>query len=151
LSTTEFELEGRTFTVESLGLDETFVGLEVFGRVAGPAISAYLLRDESKPEESAADLGKLLGALIQAALLNASQIPKLLRLFVKDARFDRSRDGKMVKLEPFLDEVFGGRVELVVAFLAPCVRAEYGSFLDGDGLASLLSQAGFSSPSAPTG
>jgi len=142
MSTTEFELEGRAFTVESLGLDESFAGLEIFGRVAGPAIAAALLSDESsKPN---------LGGLIQAALLNASQIPKLLRMFAKGARFDRSRDGKMVLLEPFLDEVFGSRIELVIPFLAPCVRAEFGAFLAGDGLASLLMQAGFASPTAPT-
>ena len=139
MGATEFELDGRRFEVKSLGIDESCAGLELFGRVAGPAIAAALLDGQTN-----------LGAVIQAALSNASQLAKLLRMFAKHARYDRLQDGNMVALTPFVDDVFAGRLELMLGFLAPCVKAEFGSFLAGDGLQALLTQMGLSSPPAPT-
>lgn len=140
MTATEFDLDGTRFEVNSLGLDEACMGAELFGRVAGPGIAAWL---------DGRNTGNV-GGVVQAALSNASQLPKLVRMFAKQAKFDRLKDGRMVPLEPFVNDVFAGKLEFVVAFLLPCVRAEFGSFLVGDGLESLLKQVGFASPPAPT-
>lgn len=153
-ATAEFKIEGRRFEVSRLGPDETCQGLEVLGRVLGPAALQVL----SAPEEGEATDESAAGtkpkpnyaAILQALLVNASQIAVLLKLFAPRAKFDRANNGILVELQPFTDEVFGGRVDLMIAFLFHAARAEYGCFLGGgSALASLLAQAGGSSSASP--
>lgn len=140
---TEFELEGKRFEVKRLSPDDACLGLEVLGRALGPAAAAVL--GAGAPDY---------GAILQALLVQASQAAVLLKLFAARAKFDRAGNGTLIDLKPFLDEVFGGRVDLVIAFLVHAVRAEYACFLAGKGaLADLAAQLGASaspSPPAPT-
>lgn len=147
----EFELEGRRFEVKRLPTDDACLGLEVLGKLLGPAAFEVLSvrsgeGEEAPPINYAAIFGALLG--------QASQIATLLKLFAPRARFDRAGNGTMVDLKPFLDEVFGGRVDLTIAFLTHAVRSEYACFLGGtNALAALLAQLGGTaspSPKAPT-
>ena len=141
---TEFELEGRQFEVKRLGVEDACMSLELLGKALGPAALAVM-------GEGALDHGKILTALLS----NASQIAALLKLFLPYAKFDRAGNGVMVELKPFAGEVFGGRVDLMIAFLAHGVRAEHACFLGGpNALAALLPQLSASaseSPTAPTG
>lgn len=105
---TRIEIRGRTFEVERLGLDEAFDGLE------------------------------LVEAIFGAARVPASKVPRLLRMFAKVAKVARTLDGRFddpsaqrVALEPFLDDVFRGELQLAFDFVGRCVELEYGSFLDG--------------------
>jgi hypothetical protein len=140
---TEFELEGRRFEVKRLSVDSACRGLEVLGKALGPAASQVL--GGGTPDY---------GAILQALVTQASQLSVLLNLFATRAKFDRGNNGVMVELMTFTDEVFGGRVDLIIAFLVHAVRAEYASFLSGSGaLGQLLEQLGGSDlpfPKAPT-
>lgn len=148
---TEFELEGRRFEVKRLSPDDACLGLEVLGKVLGPAaLAVFAIRGAEGEEAAEPDYGAIFAAL----LAHASQISVLLKLFAPRAKFERSNSGALVDLKPFTDEVFGGRIDLMIAFLAHAVRAEYACFLGGtNALAQLLEQFGASaspSPKAPT-
>jgi hypothetical protein len=144
MAATEFELEGKRFEVKRLSPDDACLGLEVLGRALGPAAAAVL--GSGTPDY---------GAILQALVTQASQLSRLLALFAPRSKFDRSGSGTMIELKPFLDEVFGGRIDLLIAFLVHAVRAEYACFLGGSGaLAQLMAELGANgspSPSAPTG
>ena len=143
-SPTLFELEGMRFEVRRLTPDGACRGLEVLGKALGPAAAAVL--GGGTPDYA---------AILQALVTQASQLSVLLDLFAPRAKFDRGANGILVDLQPFTDEVFGGRVDLIIAFLVHAVRAEYASFLSGKGaLGQLLEQLVASaspSPPAPTG
>jgi hypothetical protein len=144
MASTEFELEGRRFEVRRLSTDDACLGLEVLGRALGPAAAAVI--GSGDPDY---------GLILQSLLTQASQLSKLLALFAPRTKFDRGNNGALVDLKPFLDEVFGGRIDLIIAFLVHAVRAEYACFLAGKGaLADLVAQLGVSpspSPTAPAG
>jgi hypothetical protein len=151
---TEFELEGRRFEVQRLGPEDACVGMEVLGKALGPALSAILLSKAAGDEGLNIDFA----GLLQSLLTQASQIMVLVRLFAPSTKYDRSSNGVMVDLKPFLKgrgEIFEGRIDLMLAFLVHAVRGEYTSFLGGpNALVQLLAQlAGPLSPSppAPTG
>lgn len=152
-STAEFELEGRRFEVKRLSPDDACLGVEVLGKVLGPA--AYeVLSTMGGPGEAGEGTEPNYAAILQALLANASQISVLLKLFAPRAKFDRSNNGTLVELKPFVEEVFGGRLDLMLAFLMHAARAEYACFLGGSGaLASLAALAGTksASPTAPKG
>lgn len=158
---TEFELEGRRFQVKRLDTDAACASLELVCKAVGPAISAVF---EADPEvlatigEEGADskaLGPVLSNVLVSVLSNASQISALLKVFLPVSKFDRGGDGKWVDLKPFVGEVFAGRVDLVIAFLAHAVRAEHSCFLGGhNALAELVTQltgSASASRTAPTG
>jgi hypothetical protein len=140
---TEFELEGRRFEVKRLSVDDACMSLEVLGKALGPAAVAVLGGE-------APDYGKVLTALLS----NASQLSVLLKLYLPVSKFDRAGNGVMVDLKPFSSEVFGGRVDLMVAFLAQAVRAEHACFLGGPNVLAELVQelvgTASASPTAPT-
>ena len=124
-----FSVEGHQFEVRRLGIDESCGGLELVERAVGPALAAFRaggLQD---------DIGLLLGFMPQA-----STIPKLLRLFAAVSKVRRPETPNLnADLLPFLDEVFGGRIDRMIAFVVHAVRGEYGYFLAGaPALAALL-------------
>jgi hypothetical protein len=150
MALTEFELEGRRFEVKSLELDDSCMGLEVLGKALGPA-ALLAFGASAISADGGADKELDYGPLLQALLTQASQIAVLLKLFAPRSRFDRGGNGFMVELKPFVGEVFGGRVDLMVAFLVHAVRAEYGCFLGGNNaLGPLLAQLGANSSKSPT-
>ncbi len=64
-----------------------------------------------------------------------AKMAKLLKLFAPVSRVSRSTDGTlvggslMVPLTTFQEEVFGGRLDLLIAFVEQAVQSEYGAFL----------------------
>jgi hypothetical protein len=165
MGTTEFELEGRKFAVQSLEPDDSCKGLEVLGKALGPAAllafaGSVSASGEDGQDGAAAEEKNLdYGALLQAMVSQASQIGVLLKLFAPRTRFDRGGNGNMVALKEFVSEVFGGRIDLTIAFLVHAVRAEYSCFLGGSNalgplVAQLVGQQqaanASKSPTAPT-
>lgn len=139
-SPTEFELEGRRFEVKRLNPDDACMSLEVLGKALGPAALAVF--GGSDP-----DYAKVLTAF----LANASQISTLLKIFAPVAKFDRAGNGVMVDLKPFVGEVFAGRIDLMIAFLAHAVRGEHSCFLGGPNvLEELFTQLGGSASASLT-
>ena len=148
-ATTDFELEGRRFSVGRLDVDGACLSLEVLGKALGPAAVATL--GGEAPD---------FGAILQALLSHASQISALLKIFAPHTKVSRGMQGEpggplMVPLKDFQTEVFGGRVDLIIAFLVHAVRAEHGCFLGGpNALGQLLEQLvgkPSASPTGPTG
>ncbi len=146
MAPTEFELEGKRFEVRRLSPDDACLGLEVLGKAIGPAAAQIL---GGRAEGEAPDFG----AILQALLSNASQLSVLLKLFAPRTKFERGGHG-MVDLKSFTDELFAGRIDLLIAFLTHAVRAEYAFFFAGNSaLVGLLAELGGSvsaSPTAPT-
>lgn len=124
-ASTSFEIEGRSFELKHLGIDEACEGLEVLAKAIGPALS-----------QAALDGAVNEAQLVTALLGQASQVAVLVRKFAPAAKVSRSLDGSaggplMVPLKDFLGEVFTGRVDLMIAFLAKAVEFEYSAFLGG--------------------
>jgi len=69
---------------------------------------------------------------IQGALAGVDRIGDLFDMFAARAKVNWNGSG-MVELPAFSDQVFQRRSDLLLAFLAECVAAEYGSFLDERG------------------
>jgi hypothetical protein len=138
----EFEIEGVTFRVARLGVDESFAGLELVAQIAGPAFESF------SAGGTAAIVSALAGGL--------GKIPKLLRVFEASAQVEflaaaTGRKAPFVPLNAVRDEVFGGKPELVILFVANCVANEYGNFL-GEGLPKVTASFAtlFPSLTAPT-
>jgi hypothetical protein len=142
MSATEFELDGRRFELKPLSPEDSCLGLEILGRALGPAV---VLAFGASPgpvsdNESAGSAGSSFNPsqLVQALLTQASQLAALLKLFVPRTKFDRAGNGNLVELQLFSDEVFGGRIDLTVAFLIHAVRAEYARALGGNSVLAQL-------------
>ena len=119
---TQFECDGVAFDVGRLNLNDSCKGLELLAKVMGPAIC------EAPKGQQAATM---------ALLGQAGQIPALLALFAPVAKFWRGPDGEpssqgngtLVDLKPFVEQAFATRLELACAFLAECVKNEFGPFI----------------------
>ncbi len=100
LSTHEFEVEGVRFELTSLTVDDACAGVDLLTSAEGMA-----------------------------------KMCKLAKMFAGVAKVSRTPDGKfeiggaMVAMKPFLEDVFRGRLDLLLAFVEQAVKAEYGSFL----------------------
>ena len=118
----QFECDGVAFDVGRLNLNDSCKGLELLTKVLGPAVNA------ASGGQQAATI---------ALLGQAGQIPAMLALFAPVAKVWRDAAGipgtvdcgTLVDLKPFVEQVFAGRLELACAFLAQCVRNEFGPFL----------------------
>jgi len=148
--TSEFSIEGRRFEVRRLSPEDACLGVETLGKTLGPAAAEFFLGDELDFKSlTPAQLAKLIIPLIK----NASGLSALLKLFAPVSKFDRGGNGILVDLKPFTDEVFGGRLDVLLVFLVNAVRAEYAVFLGGGGaLVPFLEQVvgKSASPTAPT-
>lgn len=121
-----FEVDGCTFEVKRLSVDDTCAGIEILS-----------------------GLGDAAGAeLIVAALRQAKRIPEMLRLFAKHTKASRFKDGRfetggdMIPLEKFVEDCFAGRHVRMVGFLVQAVKGEYQDFFSGAGeLEKLLAPA----------
>lgn len=151
MTASEFTIEGRRFEVRRLSPEDACLGVELLGKLLGPA--AYELFCGEKVDLETLTSEQLM-PLILPLIKNASGMSGLLKLFLPVSKFDRSNNQVLVELKPFVDEVFGGRLDVLIAFLVNAVRAEYTVFLGGGGgtLIPLLEQAVGRSPSpkAPT-
>ncbi len=144
-ATSEFTIDGRRFELRHLSPEDACLGVEALGRAVGPAVIALFAGEKPSMDQ--------VTAVIFPLVSNASQLSTLLKLFTPVAKFDRGGNGILVELGPFVDEVFGGRFDVLIAFLVHAVRAEFAIFLGGGGaLVPLLKQVvgKSASPKAPT-
>jgi len=150
LTTSEFSIEGRRFEVRRLSPEDACLGVETLGKTLGPAAAEFFLGGEIDfANLTPAQVTKLVIPLIA----NATGLAALLKLFAPVSKFDRAGNGVLVELKPFIDEVFGGRLDVLLVFLVNAVRAEYAVFLGGGGaLVPFLEQVvgKSASPTAPT-
>ncbi len=150
MTATTFDLEGRRFEVQPLPPEDSCLGIEILGKALGPALMSSLSGVEAgmSVEEIGAKLD--FSAIVPALVGQASKLSALFKLFLPCSKFDRQRNGNLVELKLFTDEVFGGRVDLLIAFLVHAVRAEYTCFLGGsNALGPLLAAFANTSKSLP--
>jgi hypothetical protein len=83
--------------------------------------------------------GALTAAAIADVLKGFERLPELFDIFVAKAKVNWAEKG-FVPLEPFAEDVFKRRGDLLLGFVAECVSIEYGCFLDERGK-SVLSKA----------
>lgn len=139
-TTSSFTIEGRRFEVSRLSPEDACAGFEVLGRAFGASAVALLIGEKPDPV-----------GLMQGLVNNASKLSVMLGLFLPKAKFDRGNNGILVDLKPFADEVFGGRLDVLIAFVVQAVRAEYATFLGGSpALVELVAAFGVSSSESPT-
>lgn len=142
----EFELDagdGRTlkFQVSRLKVKASLAGLRLVGKVLLPALG----------EAAGAPAGQL-GAAISRAVEGLDCLPELTDLFAVVTKVPSpTNPDAWVGLSPFIEDVFGGRPDLVLDYLVNCCQAEYGNFWRGDGqvaqmLRAATTKAGSTSP-----
>lgn len=124
----QFELDGTPFQLKRLGVKASLKGLKMVSGTLLPAIADAVGAEEGS-----------LGGAVARVVEGLDCLPELLDLFTPAATFTRA-EGQTVELKPFLEDVFGGRPDVTVAFLVACVRNEYGRFLAAEGR-RLLKQA----------
>lgn len=101
----DFEVHGIRFEQDPLPVDEACVGVDLLSSADGFA-----------------------------------KMAKVARMFAKVCRVSRTPDGRfevggaMVKLEPFFNDVFQRRLDLMLAFAEAAVKTEYGDFLAKAGI-----------------
>lgn len=116
MSTHLFEIEGIRFELRTLKVDDACSGMDLMNA------------DDSMAKMS-----------------------KLLKLFAPYCKVSRNGDGTfeggalMVPLKDFADDLFGGRLDLLIRFNTEAVNLEYGSFLGKAGVA-LPSAAALTKP-----
>jgi hypothetical protein len=149
-ATSEFTVDGRRFELRHLSPEDACLGVETLGKTLGPAAVELFVGDGVDFKNlTPAQLARLAIPLIK----NATGLSALLKLFAPVAKFDRGGNGILVDLQPFTDEVFGGRLDVLLVFLVNAVRAEFAIFLGGGGaLVPFLEQVvgKSASPKAPT-
>ncbi len=95
-----FEIEGVHFELTSLPVDDACCGVDLLNSADGAAKMAKLAR-------------------LFASVCKVSR--------TKDGNF--SADGTMMAMKPFFEDLFRGRLDLLIEFVGKAVQAEYGNFL----------------------
>jgi uncharacterized membrane protein YgcG len=124
----QFEIDGCKFWFKRVSLEDGCKGLRLVSEIVGPALSA--------------------GDMAQALTASIDKLPQLVTLFAKytDFQADHAAAGRKVALAKFTDDLFRGRLDLAVLFVANCAVIEYGDFLGerlqrlGDGMADLVNR-----------
>lgn len=137
----EFEIDGLTFEFGEMPLPQTCAGAELVSELylAGSA------GGETVPLRIAAGAQRAIGKL-----------PSLMAIFTPFCKVEGEglAQGKRVKLKAFEGEVFNGRLDRALLFVANCAAVEYGDFLSeglarvAEGLAELVVR--YPSLKAPT-
>jgi hypothetical protein len=137
--TTPIEISEYTLTVSRLKVKDSLKGLRLVGKVLLPALA----------EAHSAPSGQV-GNAIQRAVEGLDCLPDLLDLFVAVTQWTSPARSAPTPLKEFVEQIFGGRPDLVVEFLVACVKQEYSGFLAGNGqLAKLFGQATAAAATAP--
>lgn len=137
----EFTLEGTTFRVDKLKVKASLKGLKLVGGVILPAMA----------EAKSAPAGQI-GNAMQRAIDSLDNLPDLLDLFAPVTKYTSESRPNPTELGPFIENVFGGRSDLLLLYLYECVSGEYSNYFLGSGpLASLLQQVMGSEAPPPDG
>jgi hypothetical protein len=92
-------------------------------------------------EAQAAGPGKI-GDAMQRVVENLDSLDDLLEAFLPVTKWSnqerRDKGAAALELKPFVEDVFGGRPEMLLEYLGRCVSGEYGRFLAENGLLAPL-------------
>jgi hypothetical protein len=127
MSENNFSVGDVKFQLEPLKLKQQMKGETIVCGALLPAIVAF-------------GGGALTASAIADVLKGFDRLPELFDLFVSKAKVDFNDKG-FVALEPFAENVFARRGDLLLGFVAECVALEYGCFLDERGKNVLLKAA----------
>lgn len=113
----DYTIDGVTFAQDALSVDDACAGIDLLSHDGGMAKMGLLAK-------------------------SFATVTKVSR--TKDGRFDSS--GDMVPMKAFVNDVFRGRLDLLVAFVERAVQVEYGAFLAKAG----VQLPSFTAPQTPT-
>jgi hypothetical protein len=138
----EFEVDGLTFEFSEMPLAKTCEGAELVSELYQAGFSGTTV-----PERIAAGAQRAIGKL-----------PAMMALFVPFCKVESEglAQGKRVKLDKFQGDVFNGRIDRALLFVANCAAIEYGDFLSEGlarvalGLAELVERYPSLTPQTPT-
>lgn len=136
----KFVIEGREFVLSPLKLKEQMAGWSIVGSILLPIFAS----GEGLNVEA-----------LNRALQSIDRLYELQQMFAAVCVVDWDGGNgapKKVPLKTFGDNIFARRSDILLRFVAECVLAEYGSFLDDRGRSVLSSlEDHFASLTASTG
>lgn len=128
MAATEFEIEGLSFKLEPLKVEQALRGLNILMAAILPVASAQAGAKESEDKSTIRDM-----------LAGFDRIPELFELFAGSCKV--VWDGKPMPLKAMASNVFERKTSLLLAWLVECIAIEYGDFLEESGQARLMSMA----------
>ncbi len=131
-----FEIDGTTFYLRHLKPKQSLRGLNLVTTILLPALA-----------EGATAAEGSLGNAAERVVGGLSCLPELLDLFVPAGEFTDANRANPTDLQPFIDDVFQGRPDVMLAYLVHGIKHEYERFLDGSALQTLAAAMGMSSAS----
>jgi hypothetical protein len=127
----EFSIDEVRFRVDRLKPKVSLAGLRLVGKVLLPAIA----------EARGAPDGQI-GNAVSKVVEGLDCLPELLDLFVPRTQVPNPlNEATWISLAPVVDDVFTGRPDLLVQFLAKAVQHEYANFFSaGSPFAGMLAK-----------
>lgn len=119
----EFSIGEFTFKVDNLKVKTS---LHVFKKLAKTILPAVA-------EAKMAGADKI-GDALDRVVDNLDSIDDLFDAFVPVTQYTGPGRDNMTALKPLVEHVFGGRPEVMLEYVAMCVKGEFGNFLKESGL-----------------
>lgn len=113
-----FEVDGLSFELEQLELPDACRGARLVTDLAGSLLS--------KPNWGPGEIALAVGQTVD-------RLPELIDLFAPCCKVEGGEfaQGRKVALKPFVKDAFKGHLDRAVLFVANCIAAEFGDFLEG--------------------
>jgi hypothetical protein len=132
----DFEVEGYDFKFQ-VGNLKVLTSLKIFKRLAKTLFPAVVSALEAEQR------GQLVGPALKDVVSDLDCLDELLDAFVAVSKYTGPDRPNPTELKPFVENVFGGRPDLMLSFIVKAVQGEFGAFLKGNGpFASLMAKAG---------
>lgn len=123
----DFEIGEYKFQVGNLKVKTSLLVFKKLAKTLLPAIA----------EAQAAGPGKI-GDAMQRVVENLDSLDDLLEAFLPVTKAVWPGRANATELKPFVEDVFGGRPEMMLEYIGRCVTGEYGRFLAENGLLAPL-------------
>lgn len=126
----EFDIGEYHFQVGNLKVKTSLLVFKKLAKTVLPAIA----------EARAAGPNKV-GDAVQRVVENLDSLDDLLEAFTPVAQWTGPNRPNPTALKPLVEDVFGGRPEMLLEFIGRCVMGEYGRFLaENDLVAPLMAK-----------
>lgn len=123
----DFTIGEYEFKVGNLKVKTSLLVFKKLAKTLLPAIA----------EAQAAGPGKI-GDAMQRVVENLDSLDDLLEAFLPVTKATWPGRASATELKPFVEDVFGGRPEMLLEYIGRCVAGEYGRFLAENGLLAPL-------------
>ncbi len=132
----DFEVDGHDFKFQ-VGNLKVKTSLSLFKRLTKTLFPAVVCALENEQR------GLPVGPALKDVVADLDCLDELFDAFVAVSKYTGQGRDAPTELKPFVEHVFGGRPDLMLAFTAKAAQGEFGAFLKGNGpFASLMAKAG---------